>query len=65
MLTNFHIWGCGMSIKIHYLFCHLDKFRENHVDVSAEQDEWFHKDIKSMDERYLGRRDRCILVDNS
>ena len=38
--------GCKMSIKLHYLHSHLDKFPDNLGDVSEEQGERFHQDIK-------------------
>ncbi len=39
MLQSFHDLGANMSIKVHYLFNHLDKFPENLGDVSDEQGE--------------------------
>ena len=48
MLDNFRDLGCNMSIKIHYLHSHLDKFPENLGDYSEEQGERFHQDIKTM-----------------
>ena len=36
MLTNFQALGARMSIKVHYLFGHLDRFPENLGDVSEE-----------------------------
>ena len=41
-----------MSIKVYFLLSHLDKFLDNCSDVSDEQGEWFHQDIKTMEERY-------------
>lgn len=35
-----------MSIKIRYLFSHLDRFPENIGDVSKEQEEHFHQDYE-------------------
>ena len=54
MLQNFQAFGARMSIKLHYLFSHLDYFPENLGDVSKEQGERFHQDIKTMEERYQG-----------
>ena len=34
MLQNFQVPGARMSIKLHYLFSHLDYFPENFGDVS-------------------------------
>ena len=39
-----------MSIKVHFLYDHLDKFPDNDGGVSDEQREWFHQDIKTMEE---------------
>ena len=52
MLRNFQALGARMSIKRHYLCSHLDYFPENLGDVSEEQGEQFHQDIKIMEERY-------------
>ena len=41
-----------MSIKVHCLHSHLDRFPENLGDFSEEQGERFHQDIKVMEERY-------------
>ena len=46
MLRNFQALGARMSIKLHYLFSHLDYFPENLGDVSEEQGVRFHQDIK-------------------
>ena len=45
MLNNFNQHGCNMSIKIHYLHSHLERFPENLGDLSEEQGERFHQDI--------------------
>lgn len=37
MLTNFQALGSRMSIKVHYLFSHLDRFPENLGNMSEEQ----------------------------
>ena len=41
-----------MSIKLHYLFTHIDYFPENLGDVSEEQGERLHQDIRTKKERY-------------
>ena len=43
MLFNFRDIGANMSIKIHYLFSHLDCFPTNLGDYSNEQGERFHR----------------------
>lgn len=55
MLNCFQSLGCNMSIKVHYLHSHLDRFPENLGDTSEEQGERFHQDIKTMEDRYQGR----------
>jgi hypothetical protein len=42
MLTAFRNLGCNMSIKMHYLFSHMDRFPENLGSMSDEQGERFH-----------------------
>jgi len=46
--------GNNMSIKLHYLKSHSDKFPDNLGDVSAEQGERFHQDFKIKEDRYQG-----------
>ena len=52
-----------MSIKVHFLFSHLDKFPDNLGDRSDEQGERFHQDLKVMEDRYKGRWDISMLAD--
>ena len=52
MLEKYHNLGCNMSIKMHHLHSHLDRFPENCSYVSDEQGERFHQDIKGMKRRY-------------
>jgi len=63
MLENYRILGCNMSIKMHFLYSHLDKFPENLGDVSEEQGERFHQDIKEMERRYQGRWSVTMMAD--
>ncbi|GFY18903.1 uncharacterized protein TNCV_3875911 [Trichonephila clavipes] len=37
MLSNLKVLGCNMSIKIHFLHSHLDRFLQNLGDFSEEQ----------------------------
>ena len=53
MLDNFKKLGCNMSIKVHFLHSHLDYFPANLGDVSEEQGERFHQDIKEMERRLV------------
>ena len=52
MLTAFRNLGCNMSIKMHYLFSHMDRFPENLGSMSDEQGEIFHQDMKVMEVWY-------------
>ena len=52
-----------MSVKVHFLHSHLDKFPENLGDVSDEQGERFHQDLKVMEDRYQGRWDTHMMAD--
>ena len=63
LIKNFQRLGCNMSVKLHYLDSHLDKFPENLGDVSDEQGERFHQDIKVMEERYQGKWDCHMMAD--
>ena len=63
MLSSFKDLGCNMSIKVHYLHSHLDHFPKNLGDLSEEQGERFHQDIRVMEERYQGRWDATMLAD--
>ena len=55
--------GVKMSIKENYLFNHLDCFPANLGDLSEEQRERFHQDIKIMEERYESRWDAHMMAD--
>lgn len=63
MLCNMKELGCNMSIKIHYLHSHLNRFPKNLGDYSEEQGERFHQDIRVMEERYQGRWDTHMMAD--
>ena len=54
LLDNFQTIRINMSIKVHFLHSHLDKFPENLDDVSDKQGERFHQQIKVMEEQYQG-----------
>ena len=55
LLDSFHALGCNMSIKVHFLKSHLNKFPASLGDASDEHSQHFHKDIKVMEERYQGQ----------
>lgn len=46
MLKNFEKLGCLMSMKLHFLFSHLEYFPENVGAFSEEMGERFHQDFK-------------------
>ena len=52
--------GANMSIKVHFLYNHLDRFPANCGDFSGEQGERFHQDTKDMETRYQRRWDARI-----
>jgi hypothetical protein len=49
MFKNFHILGCNMSLKVNFLFSHLNIFPKNLGAVSEEQGERLDQDIKQME----------------
>ena len=63
LLLSLRGLGCRMSIKLHYLHSHLDKFPDNSGNVCEEQGERFHQDIKVMEDRYQGRWDSHMMSD--
>jgi hypothetical protein len=63
MLFHFNRLGCNMSVKVHYVHSHLDRFPENLGDLSKGQDKRFHQDIKTMETRYQGRWDVHMMAD--
>ena len=48
MQQKFEEQICLMSIKLHFLYSHLEHFPENLGDYSEEQGECFHPNIKEM-----------------
>ena len=63
MLYAFKRLGCSRSIKMHYLFSHIDRFPENLGAMSDELGESFHQDIKKMETRCQGRCDTAMMAD--
>ena len=63
MLTAFRNLGCNMSVKMHYLFSHMDLFPENLGSMSDKQRERFHQDLKEMETRYQGHWDAVMMAD--
>ena len=63
MLTTFRNLGCNMSIKMHCLFSHMDRFPENLCSMRDKQGERFHQDLKEMETRYQSRCDAVMMAD--
>ena len=63
MFAKFQALGARMNIKLQYLFCHLNHFPKNLGNMSEEQEERFHQNIKVMQERYQGRWDTHMMTD--
>lgn len=63
LLVNYQKLGCNMSLKIHFLHSHLDYFPVNLGEVSEEQGERFHQDIKEMEKRYQGYWNTSMMAD--
>jgi hypothetical protein len=47
LLTAYKAMGCNMSLKVHFLFSHLDFFPENLGADSDEHGERFHQEISN------------------
>lgn len=63
LLLQLKTLGCNMSIKLHFLHSHLDRFPENLGDMSEEQGERMHQDLRVIEERYQGFWDRNMMSD--
>lgn len=63
MLIKFKDLGCSMSLKVHFLNSHIDYFPENLGNLSEEQGERFHQDVKEMERRYQGRWNVNMIAD--
>ena len=51
-MDSYERLGCNMSLKMHFIFSHLDLFPLNCGDVSDENGERFEQDISVMEQRY-------------
>ena len=63
LIQNFAAMGCNMSLKLHMLASHLDKFKSNMGAYSEEHGERFHQDIKSFERRYQGQYNENMMGD--
>jgi hypothetical protein len=55
LVDSYEQLGCNMSLKMHFLYLHLDFFPLNCGSVSDEHGERFHKNISVMEHRYKGK----------
>ncbi|GBN86854.1 hypothetical protein AVEN_219813-1 [Araneus ventricosus] len=62
MIKNFKIFACSMSLKFPFLDSQSDYFPENLGEVSEEQGERFHQDIKEMKRRYQGKWNLSMIA---
>ncbi|GBM07256.1 hypothetical protein AVEN_25506-2-1, partial [Araneus ventricosus] len=56
-------FGCNMSLKIHFLYSHLNFFTDNCGQLNDEDGEGFHQDIANMEKRYQGNWSMAMLAD--
>ena len=63
MLIAFRNLGCNMSVKMHYLFSHMDRFPENLGSISDEQGERFNQGLKEMGTGYQDHWDAVMMAD--
>ena len=63
LLSSLQDMSTNMSIKLHFLYSHLDRFPKNLGNLSDEQGERFHQDINEMEVRYHWRWDAAMLAD--
>ena len=62
-LIAFRNLGCNMSVKMHYLFSHMDRFPGNLASMRDEQGKRSHQDLKEMETRYQGCWDAVMIAD--
>ncbi|XP_073526806.1 uncharacterized protein [Phyllobates terribilis] len=63
LIKSYAIIGCRMSLKVHIIDAHLDKFKENMGAYSEEQGECFHQDILDFEHRYQGQYNKNMMGD--
>jgi len=63
LMERYHVLGCRLLMKMHYLNSRIDFFRPNLGDLSEEHGECFHQDISNMERRYQGRWDFAMIGD--
>jgi hypothetical protein len=62
LVQSYKSTGCSMSLKLHFIDCHLDFFPETLRTVSSDR-ERFHQDISTMERRYPGKWRINMLAD--
>lgn len=55
LVESFEQMGCLMSVKVHYIHNHLDKFPANPSQSSDEMGERAHQDLKLIEKRFAGK----------
>ena len=64
MLKSLQDIGTNMSIKVHFMHSHLDKFLNNYDNVSYEHGDLFYQDIKITEKCYQGQmNDGWLLLE--
>lgn len=63
MLTAFEAIGMNVSLKIHFLICHLDWFAAQIPTESDQEGERFHQVCKPMEARYKGKNLQSMMAD--
>jgi hypothetical protein len=52
LVQPYKVMGCNMSLKVHFLDCHLEFFLENLRTVCNEHRERLYQEISTMQKRY-------------
>lgn len=63
MLEYFHLLGVHMSLKIHFLHCHRDKFDAQSPAESDQHGERFHQVTARLEHWYSGKKLDALLGD--
>lgn len=63
LLKFYEAIGARMSLKMHFLMSHLDKFPENLGAFSDEHGERFHQEMLSIEKRFSGKFQTSMLGD--
>lgn len=63
LLEAFRIMKVNMSLKIHFLYDHLDYFPDNLGDFSDEHGERFHQELALIEQRYKGKDYRHMMAE--